>query len=75
MTREFFAFDGFDEIWDVRRFEFLHGLNELLLLDLSEDGDVPGKLLKSLGELSAALGEGVPVDIGLLSGEIGRAHV
>lgn len=45
-------------------------MDELLLLNLSEDGDVLGKFLKSLGELSAAFGEGVPIDVRLLSGEL-----
>ena len=70
MAWELLAFDGFDEIGDVGRLEFLHGLDELLLLDFPEDGDVLGKFLQSLGELGAALGEGVPVDVGLLSGEL-----
>jgi len=45
-------------------------MNELLLLNLSEDGDVLSEFLESLQKLSTALGEGLPVDIGFLPGQL-----
>ena len=58
--------DGFDEIGDVSRFEEFHGVDELFLLNLAEDGDVLGQILKGLEELGAALGEGLPIHIQFL---------
>ena len=60
--------DGFDEIGDVSRFEEFHGVDELFLLNLAEDGDVLGQILESLEELGATLGEGLPIHIRFLSG-------
>ena len=62
------GFDGFDEIGDVGRFEEFHGVDKLFLLNLAEDGDVLGQILKGLEELGAALGEGLPIHIRFLPG-------
>ena len=65
---QFLGLDGLDEIGDVCRFEEFHGVDEFLLLNFAEDGDVLGQILEGLEELRAALGEGLPVDIRFLAG-------
>jgi hypothetical protein len=62
--------DGLDQVGDIVGFEFLHGDDELLLLNFPEDGDVFVEFLESSEEGGTIFGEGVPVDEGLLTGQL-----
>jgi hypothetical protein len=64
---ELFCFDGFDEIGEIETFEFFHGLDEVFVLDFSEDSEGLGKFIDGLDDIGGGLSEFFPINVWILS--------
>lgn len=67
---ELFSFDGFNEIWEIKTFEFFHSLDKGFVLYFPEDGEGLGEFINGFDNIGWGLGEFFPIDVSVFSNSL-----